>query len=175
MTGKTGVAFPFFLMTGLTGLHGHHFRGIARDPFVAIRRILVGLSPHRSMTSSAIGLGHFDMGGMGEKDMIGLPGIDQPWDVFIILFELLGQFDKISLLLGTTLGRFMAFQTFSQAWNPGEAAIGPEIMAVFTFQGDILSMSLVTEMNRLILSGLDKGRESNPPDEQGCQYPDPKK
>ena len=66
------------------------------------------------------------MGGMGEEDIVGLLGIDQPGDIFILLFQLLGQLDEIGLFLGTPLGRFMAFHTFGQRRNTGESAILPK-------------------------------------------------
>jgi len=38
------------------------------------------------MAFLAVQLGHFYMGGMGEENIVRLPGIDKPGDVLIFLF-----------------------------------------------------------------------------------------
>ena len=123
MTGKTGIALTLLLMTGLTGFHAHHFRGIAGNPFKMIRRIFFGLTPYRFMAGRAFQFSHLDMGGVREKDIIRLLGIDEPGDVLLFLFQLFGQFYKIGFRLGTSDSRLMTFQAFSQVWDTGKTPI----------------------------------------------------
>jgi len=104
MANKTGIAFAFFLMTGFTGFHGHNLRGITGDPFIVNNGVVFRFSTYRSVTDPAFQLGHFDVGGMGEKNMVRLFGINEPGNIFIFLLELFSQFQKGCFFRGITLG-----------------------------------------------------------------------
>ena len=51
MAGKTSIANPLLLMTGLTGLHTHYLRGVTGNPFIPIGRIFPGLATDGFMAS----------------------------------------------------------------------------------------------------------------------------
>jgi len=87
MTGKTTIAGPLLLMTGLTGFHAHHLWCITGNPSVSIGRIFLGLAADRFMTGQALHFSQFDMGGMREKDIIRLLGIISQGTFFFSFFQ----------------------------------------------------------------------------------------
>jgi hypothetical protein len=155
MADKTGITLAFYLMTGFTSFHRHDLRGITGDPFIIISWILFRFAADGGVTGTAFHFGHLGVGGMGEKNMVRLFRIDKPWNIFVFLFQLLGQFYKFGFLFGIPLWGGMAIKAFAQTGNPGETSIRSESMAFGTLQTGTLAMLQVTKVNRLILPRMD--------------------
>jgi hypothetical protein len=163
MTDKTGVALTFLLVTGFTGFHHHHFGSVARNPPVSVYWVFIRFAAHHFMAFRTVLFGHFDVSRVGEENVVGLPRIDQPGDIPILFLQPLRQLDKIGLLLGVPLSRFVTFHTFGQRRDTGEGAVLPKGMAILALRsGPSLSVFEVAERHGLDLLAVDKSREDQP-------------
>ena len=104
-----------------------------------------------AVTGDAVHLPHLDMGHMGEKYAIRLPGIHQPGN-FPAFFDILG--DKFFLFLTFPLHFFMAVNALGQFRYTGIGAVFPEEMTAFTTLINQFVVKDMIELNGLFFVGI---------------------
>jgi hypothetical protein len=100
-----------------------------------------------AVTGNTVHLGFDHMGGMGEKDTVLLPGVDEPGH-FPSLRNIF--FHKAGLVLGFAHGFLVAIDTIGQLGDTCIGAVFPEIMAAFTAIIDLSHVERMVKIDRLL-------------------------
>jgi len=124
------------------------------------------------MAGDAVHLTHLDMGHMGEKYAIRLPGIHQPRHFSVFENVLV---DEFGLLFAFSLDLFMAINALSQLRDPGIGAVFPKKMTALTTVVDQFVVQEMIKLNRLLFLGVKKLRKDDPPEHQAGHQPKYKK
>jgi hypothetical protein len=144
---------------------------VARNPIGFIRLEALRLTDV-AMAGNTVHLPHLDMGHMGEKYAVRLPGIHQPGHFSVFENVLV---DEFGLLFTFPLDLFMAINALSQLRDPGIGAVFPEKMTAFATVIDLLVVQKMIKLNRLLFPGVKKLREDDPPEHQAGHQPEYKK
>jgi hypothetical protein len=160
MAHLTLVAAVSLRMAFLAGPHLHRLETVARQPVFLEKGKLLFLCHVLVANDTVYILGLVRR--VREIDVIGLPGIDSPWD-FLVLLNII--FDEDALVLGLSNLGFVAFLAFVYPGNPGERAVVPEGMAIFA-AASLLLMNRMTKIERLRFLGVEDVRKDHPADDQ---------
>ncbi len=101
----------------------------------------------------------YDMGGMGEKDTIGLLGMVEPGD-----FDALGHvfINKFNLFRVICLCLFMAVNATVKTGHAGKSAVLPEIVAGFAPIIHFVQMNRMVKVYWLVFFRIEQLREQDP-------------
>jgi hypothetical protein len=162
MTNVTGVRYILPDMTVFTHVHLHNFIRVPSETVYFDRRSL-SLPRNIPMAVCTLHLGHLHMSSMREEDVVWLPRIGNPGNLFFRFHILRNQ---LRLILGFTLWFCMALNASRQLWFAGISSVLTEGVAIFAAHARFFLVDGVIVVDRLVLGGKEKLWENYPTNEK---------
>jgi len=136
---------------------------VAGDPVLFIGLEALGFADV-AMTLGTLHLRRFHMGGVGEEDTIGLPGVNLPGNLFFLGHILIDE-DLFGFTLSLHL--FVTLNALRKGRNTCiGSVIAEEVTAIAVSHR--IGMRDMTEVKGLLALGVEKLGEDDPPDGKAC-------
>jgi hypothetical protein len=138
--------------------HLHSFLAVTGEPIFLVdwEHFFFGYVPMALDAFNSFGL----VGSVRKVNVVGLPGVNPPWDFLVLLDVILNQ---LALILGIPHGRLMTFLAFFHLWDAGISPITPEYVTIFT--GAVL-MGRMTKIHGLHFLRKEEVGKDNPANDQ---------
>jgi hypothetical protein len=149
--------------------HLHSFLAVTGEPIFLVdwEHFFFGYVPMALDAFNSFSL----VGSMRKVNVVGLPGINPPWDFLVLLDVILNQ---LALILGIPHGRLMAFLAFLRCGNPGKGPIRSESVTIFT---TAVLVGSVAKIHGLSFLGIEEVGKDDPANDQRkyetCKKDDP--
>jgi hypothetical protein len=163
MTNVAGIRYVLPGMTVFTHIHLHNFIRVPSET-VYFDRWSFGFPLNVPMAFCAFHLSHHHMSRMGEENVVWLPGIGNPGNLFFRFHILRNQ---LRLVLGFTHLFWMAFDAGRQLWLASVRSILTKEVAILANQARLFLVDGVIVVDRLVLGGIEKLGKNYPTNEEG--------